>query len=311
MALQTDHSTALALGCARLGSTLTPLGKRESIALLDEAFALGIRHFDTASIYGQGDSERYLGEALAARRDQVVLATKAGQRLTAKQAVIARFKGPIRWLAARRGNVRQGVADRRAQGVPRCFEPDYVERSLAESLRRLRTDRVDVFYLHSPDPEVLSNERLFDRLEVMRRRGWFVDLGVSCDDAALARVAARHQAVQVVQFAHEGETESRALLAALASNGKRGVLRGLMASPASTLSARLEQLLGAPGLASVIVGTTRIEHLRKNVQAYRDAHARTYPFALSLSKGPCAQGFLRQAQDDRKDKLGPNGLGCR
>jgi aryl-alcohol dehydrogenase-like predicted oxidoreductase len=267
-------TAALALGCARLGSTLTPLSKRESIALLDEALALGIREFDTASIYGQGDSERYLGEALATRRDQVVLATKAGQRLTAKQALIARFKGPIRWLAARRGNVRQGVADRRAHGVPRCFEPDDIERSLAESLRRLRTDRVDVFYLHSPDLEVLSNDALFDRIAVMRRRGWFVDFGVSCDDAALARAAARHEAVQVVQFAHEDEGESRALLGALASNGKRGVLRGLMASPASTLSTRLEQVLATPGLGSVIVGTTRVAHLRENVQAYRDAHDR-------------------------------------
>lgn len=279
----TDAPPALALGCARLGSALTPLSRRQCLALLDEAFALGVRHFDTASIYGQGDSERYVGEALASHRREVTLATKAGQRLTPRQAVLATFKGPIRWLAARRGQMRRRVADQRAQGVPRCFDADFIEASLAASLRRLRTDHVGLFYLHSPAPEVLSDERLFERLDAMRRRGWFARLGVSCDDAPLAHVAARHAAVDVVQFAYGGEAGTRALLAELSAAGKHGVVRGFMQQPpgapyadpgqGSTLAERLAPVLAAPGLAAVIIGTTRVEHLRTNVAAWRQACA--------------------------------------
>ena len=67
----------LVLGCSRLGSALTPLNRRESAALIDEAFALGVRHFDTASIYGQGDSERYLGQTLQGRRHRVSLSSSS------------------------------------------------------------------------------------------------------------------------------------------------------------------------------------------------------------------------------------------
>jgi len=270
---------ALALGCARIGSALTPMGRRQCVALLDAAFALGIRHFDTASIYGQGDSERYLGEALSAHRGEVSLESKAGQRLTPKQALISQFKGPIRWLAAQRGTVRQRVADHRAQGVPRCFEPDYIERSLSESLRRLRTDYLDVFYLHSPDPEVLGDERLMRRMQQLRASGRFRRLGVSCDDEATASAAAHHEAVDVVQFAFDRDTGSADLLRALAHHGKAAVLRGFLsavtpqAGAQAALTRSFGRALGLAGVRSLIVGTTRLEHLRENVAAYRDAMA--------------------------------------
>jgi aryl-alcohol dehydrogenase-like predicted oxidoreductase len=61
--------------------------------------SLGIRHFDTASVYGQGESERLIGRAVRGCRGEVCIATKAGQRLTVAQAVAARFKTPLRWLA--------------------------------------------------------------------------------------------------------------------------------------------------------------------------------------------------------------------
>jgi aryl-alcohol dehydrogenase-like predicted oxidoreductase len=91
-------TSSLALGCARLGSVMTPLGPRESLVLLQRALSLGIRHFDTASVYGQGESERLIGRAVRGCRGEVCIATKAGQRLTVAQAVAARFKIPL-WLA--------------------------------------------------------------------------------------------------------------------------------------------------------------------------------------------------------------------
>ncbi len=221
-------TSALALGCARLGSVLTPLNRSECVALIREAYALGVRHFDTASIYGHGDSERFLGEALAAHRDQVCLSSKAGQRLGTAQALLTPFKAPLRWLAAQRSGLRRSVAAQRARPLPRCFEPDFIEQSLRASLRRLRTDHLDVFYLHSPPAGTLGNPRLMARIERLRAQGLFRSFGVSCDSAELVWEAAAHEAVSVVQFAHDGSTRTQAQLAELARCGKAAVLRGVM-----------------------------------------------------------------------------------
>jgi aryl-alcohol dehydrogenase-like predicted oxidoreductase len=274
----TDIATsALALGCARLGSALTPLGRRECIALVEQAFQLGVRHFDTASVYGQGDSERYIGEALQSHRAEVCIASKAGQRLSGKQMLLSQFKTPIRWLAARRANVRASVSAHRAQGVPRCFEPDYVERSLHDSLKRLGTDYLDLFYLHSPDLAVLSEDRLMARMQTLRQSGAFRAFGVSCDEIEVAWAAAKHDAVQVVQFAFDHSKEHLALLETLAVNGKSAVLRGFVhASPAdkasgAALSQAFAKTLPLPAVRGLIVGTTKIQHLQQNVAAFERA----------------------------------------
>lgn len=275
-------TSTLVLGCARLGSALTPLTHRESLELIADAFALGVRHFDTASVYGQGDSERLLGEALGTHRHEVCLATKAGQRLTPAQAAIARFKTPIRWLAARRSSVRTTVAEQRARGVPRCFEPDYIEDSLHESLQRLRTDYVDIFYLHSPDAAVLSDARLMARIEQLRQQGLFRAFGISCDDDTAASAALVHQGVQAVQFASDDGPRTRGYARELQRRGKFGVVRGLAqkavsatavspASPADALRERFERTLALPALGGVIVGTTNRAHLRENVEAFHRA----------------------------------------
>ncbi len=270
-------TSALALGCARLGSALTPLSRRDSVALVEVAFDLGVRHFDTASIYGQGDSERYLGAALQRHRDQVCLSSKAGQRLSTRQALLSNFKTPIRWLAARRGGLRERVVAQRAQGVPRCFEADDIERSLRDSLRRLRTDHLDIFYLHSPSADVLADAALFERIEALRGQGLFRAFGVSCDDHAVAWLAATHEAVQVVQFAFDDSPNAHALLRELALQGKLAVLRGFMTShtrehpTGDALSLRFRQTLHLPAVAGLIVGTTNAQHLRINVAAFERA----------------------------------------
>jgi aryl-alcohol dehydrogenase-like predicted oxidoreductase len=274
----TDVSTsALALGCARLGSALTPLGRRECIALVEQAFQLGILHFDTASVYGQGDSERFIGEALAAHRADVCIASKAGQRLTGKQVLMSQFKTPIRWLAARRPNVRASVSAHRAQGVPRCFESDYLEHSLHDSFKRLGTDYLDLFYLHSPDLDVLSDDGLMTRMQGLRQRGLFRAFGVSCDEIDVAWAAAKHEAVQVVQFAFDHSEEHHALLEMLAINGKSAILRGFVHAsteekmPGTPLSRSFAKTLHLPAVRGLIVGTTKIPHLKQNVAAFERA----------------------------------------
>jgi len=100
------------LGCNNFGRRLDLDRTR---AVVEAALADGITFIDTADIYGGGDSERFLGEILEGRRDEVVLATKFGM--------------------ADDGNGSR----------------DYVRRAIAASLERLRADQVDVYYYHRPD----------------------------------------------------------------------------------------------------------------------------------------------------------------
>jgi aryl-alcohol dehydrogenase-like predicted oxidoreductase len=115
---------ALGFGCMGLSFGYGPALEREkAIALIREAFASGVTFFDTAEAYGPFVNEELLGEAVAPFRDQVVLATKFG------------------W---KDGNPRLGVDSR----------PERIRVVADESLRRLRTDRIDLFYQHRVDPNV-------------------------------------------------------------------------------------------------------------------------------------------------------------
>jgi aryl-alcohol dehydrogenase-like predicted oxidoreductase len=93
----------------------------QTLAVIDAAIDAGVTLFDTADIYGQGMSEEYIGRALEGRRDQVVIATKFGSEMDERPE-------------ERRGN------------------PDYIRWAVEGSLRRLRTDVIDVYQMHVPDP---------------------------------------------------------------------------------------------------------------------------------------------------------------
>ena len=103
------------LGCNNFGGRI---GRQETAEVVQAALAVGITFFDTADIYGAGDSERWLGEALGERRRDVVVATKFGQ-------------------------------DERIPG--RGGSPEHVRRAIDASLARLGTDFVDLYYYHRPD----------------------------------------------------------------------------------------------------------------------------------------------------------------
>ena len=115
--------SVVGLGCNNFGGRLDMDGTR---AVVDAAIDAGITLFDTSDTYGGGGgSESALGEVLTRRRDQVVLATKFGHQ-----------KADMGYGPA------AGAKGGRA----------YIRRAVAESLRRLRTDHIDLYQLHTPDP---------------------------------------------------------------------------------------------------------------------------------------------------------------
>jgi aryl-alcohol dehydrogenase-like predicted oxidoreductase len=93
----------------------------QTVAVIDAALDEGVTLIDTADIYGQGTSEEFIGRALEGRRDQVLIATKFGKPMDENPE-------------ERRGN------------------PDYIQWAVESSLRRLRTDVIDVYQMHEPDP---------------------------------------------------------------------------------------------------------------------------------------------------------------
>jgi aryl-alcohol dehydrogenase-like predicted oxidoreductase len=111
----------------------------QTVAVIDAALDAGITLFDTADIYGQGMSEDYIGRALEGRRDRVVLATKFGKPMD---------ENP----------------------VERCGTRDYIRWAVEGSLRRLRTDAIDVYQMHEPDEGTPIAETLAALHELVEER---------------------------------------------------------------------------------------------------------------------------------------------
>lgn len=120
--------STFALGTMVLGAWGNP-DRRECVAVVNAALDAGVNLVDTADVYAAGESEEIVGEALAGRRDDVVLATK--------------FHNPMGDDPNHRGNSRR-----------------WIVRACEASLRRLRTDWIDVYQVHRPDPDTDIDETL-------------------------------------------------------------------------------------------------------------------------------------------------------
>ena len=161
--------SVVGLGCNNFGMRID---EDRAHAVVRAALDAGITMFDTADIYGGTRSEEFLGRALGARRDEAVIGTK--------------FGGPI--------------DDARPGGASAA----YIHRAVKDSLRRLGTDRIDLYQLHFPDDKVPLDETL-GALDELVRAGKVREIGCSnfspeliaqADDASNARGIARFVSVQ-------------------------------------------------------------------------------------------------------------------
>jgi aryl-alcohol dehydrogenase-like predicted oxidoreductase len=122
--------SAEGLGCMGMSEFYGTADEAEATATIHHALELGIDFIDTADVYGPYTNERLVGEAIADRRDEVVLATKFG--------------------------IVRDPSDPRARGVN--GRPEYVERACDASLKRLLVDHIDLYYQHRVDPDVPIEE---------------------------------------------------------------------------------------------------------------------------------------------------------
>jgi aryl-alcohol dehydrogenase-like predicted oxidoreductase len=170
------------------------LSKRARQDLLAAAYGRGLRYFDTAPSYGAGIAELELGRFTAARRSELVLATKFGitaGRLAAAVPGWVYAQMALRVLAKATGTKR--IFNR---APLRDFSAAQARASLESSLRRLGTDYVDVLYLHEPRLELLGDpEPLIRALEALKVAGKVRYFGLSGDSMECGRIADAHPAL--------------------------------------------------------------------------------------------------------------------
>jgi aryl-alcohol dehydrogenase-like predicted oxidoreductase len=160
--------SALGLGCMGMSQSYGAADESESIATLHRALELGVTLLDTAEAYGPFTNEELLGRALVGRRDQAVIATKFGFR----------FEGG------------------RLTGTD--SRPSHIREVVEASLRRLRTDRIDLLYQHRVDPAV-PIEDVIGAMAALVREGKVRFLGLSEAGAATIRRAHAVHPVSALQ----------------------------------------------------------------------------------------------------------------
>jgi aryl-alcohol dehydrogenase-like predicted oxidoreductase len=163
--------SALGFGCMNVaGMYNLPIDTQEAIRVIRAAYDRGVTFFDTAEVYGPFLSEEIVGEALAPVRDRVVIATKFGFDITPE------------------GRIRGGLNSR----------PENIKRATEGSLRRLKTDRIDLHYQHRVDPKV-TIEEVAGAVQELIREGKVRYFGLSGVGGATIRRAHKVQPVAAVQ----------------------------------------------------------------------------------------------------------------
>jgi aryl-alcohol dehydrogenase-like predicted oxidoreductase len=186
-------------GCARIGGIFQG-DAGGFVRLLRAAFDGGITFYDTADMYSQGESEKLVGRAFRGDRHRVVIASKFGYVLPAQRRLVARIKPfvrpLIRLLKLKRSALPSGV-----RGTPtQDFSPGYLRQAVEASLRRLGTDYLDLYQLHSPSAEAVLRADWLPALEDLKRAGKIRYWGISVDTTEAGQAALRQPGVSSLQM---------------------------------------------------------------------------------------------------------------
>ncbi|MDO9316057.1 MAG: aldo/keto reductase [Burkholderiaceae bacterium] len=270
----------LGFGCSTIASLATRHTPAEVQATLLAAVERGVNFFDTADVYGQGDSERLLGRLLAGRREPLVVCTKVGMRLSHSQAVIRLVKPVLNPLLRRWRGGRAHTTSLRQASQRQCFEPQYLRSHVEGSLRRLRVERIDLLLLHSPPVEVAERDDVLALLQGLRDSGKLRWFGVSAAQISHAPRWARWPDLHCLQLPLTPgvdplgrvcalPTDVLALLSDLRARGIGVIAREVFGGGAlaGVRSQALAAVLAAPAVAVALIGMGSRAHLEENLRS--------------------------------------------
>ncbi len=251
--------SALGLGTVKFGrnealkypAAFTLPDERSLAALLGQARHLGINLIDTAPAYGE--SEARLGRLLRGQREHWLLCTKVGEEFSRGQS---RFD----------------------------FSPEHTRQSIQDSLRRLRTEVIDIALIHSDgnDLRIIRELGTLDTLAQLKREGLVRAIGMSTKTIAGGLAAAQVCDVVMLTYNLEHRQEQPVLDACAAM--RRGVLvKKVLASghldsgATDPVQASMDLVLGQSACSAAIVGTISESHLRADVMAARQTLVQVSP----------------------------------
>jgi aryl-alcohol dehydrogenase-like predicted oxidoreductase len=256
---------AIGFGCMGMSEFYGATDDDESLATLEHAYAAGVTLFDTADIYGFGHNESLLGRFIRGKRDRLTIATKAG--------------------------IVRSQADPALRGVDNSAA--YLTRHCEESLARLGTDHVDLYYLHRIDPATPLDESI-GTLARLKAAGKIRGIGLSNVTLETVRSAHRIHPVTAVQneFSLFTRTDQAELVPALADMGiayvpysplGRGMLTGALndaALPADDFRRNLPRFAD-----DAMAQNTRLVAALKDIAADRGATPAQIALAWVLRQG--------------------------
>lgn len=246
--------------------------------LIANAIDRGITFFDTASSYGQGDSERVLGRIIG-NNDQVCLVTKVGKKVPFKAKVLQPVKGLVRKFARRSGMAGAFIKRSRSGTLPVCFDDTFLVRELDKSRRRLGLDCIPVVMLHSPSASVLLKGDAVSVLEKARERGSLRMVGVAVDDLEAAEATLKDDRIIAVQAPlYENDVAMADWASRAKQAGKlvvaREIFHGMQTVDASDINdhirRNLRRVLTSEGVGVSLVGTTKSDHLTEILDIAQD-----------------------------------------
>lgn len=290
--------TQLGLGGTSVGSMYVGLDDEEGRAVVERAWRLGVRYFDTAPYYGAGSSERRFGQALGDKpRSAFVLSTKVGRVLVPDSSGAGK---PAHFV------------DKEPWRAEFDFSPSGVRRSLEDSLKRLGLDSIDIAYAHDPQGHVYQIvDETFPALAKMKEEGLIKAIGAGVNFSEVCQLflrfcefdcfllAMRYTLLEQAPLAEflplcqekgVGVVIGGALASGILATGAvpgahynyrpappsivervRRIERVCQAHGVPLAAAALQFPLGHPAVASVITGSNIPEHMDVNAELMRRA----------------------------------------